>query len=154
MSFLPEISPVITKICSNGIYSKSYKCLFYQCKIFKWWHQFFSLLKIVLPCFKRYLVSSLSHWCMWKTLLIVTLLILTLLIVTLIIVTLIIETLIIVTLHIVNSFITTILITTILITTILITLNKSYITHDDITYNIDKCNITLMFLSVVISKVI
>ncbi len=38
--------------------------------------------------------------------------------------------------------------------TILITLNTGDITYKDITYNINKCKITYMFLSTVTSKVI
>ncbi len=37
---------------------------------------------------------------------------------------------------------------------ILITLNTGDITYIDITYDIDKCNITYMFLSTVLSKVV
>ncbi len=41
-----------------------------------------------------------------------------------------------------------------IIMTLLITLNAGGITYNDIIYNINKCNMTNMFLSTVIGKVI
>jgi hypothetical protein len=48
----------------------------------------------------------------------------------------------------------TLLITTLLVMTILITLNTGDIIYNDMTCNINKCIITCMLLSTVISKVI
>ncbi len=53
-----------------------------------------------------------------------------------------------------NNFTQTLLTSTLLKKTIFITLNTGAITCNDFTYNINKCNITYMFLSTVISKVI
>jgi hypothetical protein len=58
-------------------------------------------------------------------------------------------TLLTVTILIITLLIMTLLIMTLLIMTILVTLNMG-----DITYRINKCNITYLFLSTVISKVI
>jgi hypothetical protein len=81
-------------------------------------------------------------------------LIMTLLITTFLIMTIVIMTILIMTFFIMTLIMMTLLITTLIKMTILLTLNTGENTYNNITYNINKCNIIIMILSIVTSYVI